>query len=164
MAGLRGLQRAWTLTKSILSGIHVMNPGDLCADERPLLNLSALKHHELVSVSLLTGSEMEAPPANCHGAEAILAVPRSPELRVVNGADNCMLRHPGTSTSRRPGCHVRSGNRRAAPAMILADGSASGPNLQRPAPFRSTASPVVRALAAPAQTQAPTARGSSGLA
>ena len=77
------MQRAWTLTKSIFGGIHVMNPGDLCADEQPLLNLSALKHHELVSVSLLTGSEMEAPPANCHGAEAILAVPRSPELRVL---------------------------------------------------------------------------------
>ena len=56
----------------------------------------------------------------------------------VNGADNCMLRHPGTSTStsRRPGCHVRSGNRRAAPAMIKAEGSASGPNLQRPVPFQ----------------------------
>ena len=80
------MQRAWTLTKSIFGGIHVMNPGDLCADEQPLLNLSALKHHELVRFlgmeSLLTGSEMEAPPANCHGAEAILAVPRSPELRV----------------------------------------------------------------------------------
>ena len=78
----------------------------------------------------------------------------------VNGADKCMLRHPGTSTStsRRPGCHVRSGNRCAAPAMIKADGSASGPNLQRPVPFQKHRRPLVRALAAPAQTQAPTGR------
>ena len=46
---------AWTLTNTIFSGIHVIKPGDLCADEQPLLNLSALKHQELVSVSLLAG-------------------------------------------------------------------------------------------------------------
>lgn len=67
--------------------MHVTKPGDLCVDELPLLNLPSLKHRCIRSFLALflagrTSSEMEAPPVNCHGAEPILAVPRSPELRV----------------------------------------------------------------------------------
>ena len=56
---------AWTLTNTIFSGIHVIKPGDLCADEQPLLNLSALKHHELVRFLadwIVNGSSSSALP------------------------------------------------------------------------------------------------------